>query len=103
MRRPNWGASAPGGDPARVSTRPTAYATPRAPGARQGPPADELGRTRSAGRGRVPGDHDRHGPGRGGFYGSGQLDSEAGYLASEFKGRSARTNHSNSRLCMASP
>lgn len=47
---------------------------------------------------------DRHGPDAVAFYGSGQLDTEAAYLASKlFKGH-LRTNNtdSNSRLCMAS-
>jgi assimilatory nitrate reductase catalytic subunit len=47
---------------------------------------------------------DRHGPDAVAFYGSGQLDSEAGYLAVKlFKGSIGTNNtDSNSRLCMAS-
>ena len=46
---------------------------------------------------------DRHGPDAVAFYGSGQLDSEAGYLAVKlFKGSIGTNNtDSNSRLCMA--
>ncbi len=46
---------------------------------------------------------DRHGPHAVAFYGSGQLDSEAGYLAVKlFKGSIGTNNtDSNSRLCMA--
>jgi anaerobic selenocysteine-containing dehydrogenase len=47
---------------------------------------------------------DRHGPDAVAFYGSGQLDSEAAYLAVKlFKGSIGTNNtDSNSRLCMAS-
>ena len=47
---------------------------------------------------------DRHGPDAVAFYGSGQLDSEAGYLAVKLFQGSIGTNNtdSNSRLCMAS-
>src|SRR4051794_19562845 len=47
---------------------------------------------------------ERHGPHAVAFYGSGQLDSEAGYLAVKlFKGSIGTNNtDSNSRLCMAS-
>ena len=47
---------------------------------------------------------DRHGPDAVAFYGSGQLDSEASYLAVKlFKGSIGTNNtDSNSRLCMAS-
>jgi ferredoxin-nitrate reductase len=47
---------------------------------------------------------DRHGPQAVAFYGSGQLDSEAAYLAVKlFKGHLGTNNtDSNSRLCMAS-
>src|SRR6266478_1339119 len=47
---------------------------------------------------------DRHGPDAVAFYGSGQLDSEASYLAVKlFKGSMGTNNtDSNSRLCMAS-
>ena len=46
----------------------------------------------------------RHGPGAIGFYLSGQLTTEAQYLANKFAKAYLRTNHcdSNSRLCMAS-
>src|SRR4051812_579283 len=46
---------------------------------------------------------DRHGPDAVAFYGSGQLDSEAGYVAVKlFKGSIGTNNtDSNSRLCMA--
>src|SRR4051794_14868594 len=46
---------------------------------------------------------DRHGPDAVAFYGSGQLDSEAGYLAVKlFKGSIGTNNtDTNSRLCMA--
>ena len=48
---------------------------------------------------------DRHGPDAVAFYGSGQLDSEAVYLAVKlFKGSIGTNNtDSNSRLCMARP
>src|SRR5688500_9479414 len=46
----------------------------------------------------------QHGPGAIGFYLSGQLTTEAQYLASKFAKGCLRTNHvdSNSRLCMSS-
>src|SRR4051812_10361943 len=62
--------------------------------------ADALGWTAARFRAII----DRHGPDAVGFYGSGQLDSEAGYLAVKlFKGSIGTNNtDSNSRLCMAS-
>jgi ferredoxin-nitrate reductase len=62
--------------------------------------ADALGRTAARFREII----DRHGPDAVAFYGSGQLDSEASYLAVKlFKGSIGTNNtDSNSRLCMAS-
>jgi ferredoxin-nitrate reductase len=62
--------------------------------------ADALGRTAA----RFQEIIDRHGPDAVAFYGSGQLDSEASYLAVKlFKGSIGTNNtDSNSRLCMAS-
>src|SRR5712664_1395093 len=62
--------------------------------------ADALGRTAARFRKIV----DRHGPDAVAFYGGGQLDSEASYLAVKlFKGSIGTNNtDSNSRLCMAS-
>src|SRR6266853_2913317 len=62
--------------------------------------ADALGRAAARFREIV----DRHGPDAVAFYGSGQLDSEASYLAVKlFKGSIGTNNtDSNSRLCMAS-
>jgi len=70
----------------------------------QGTPADELG-----GRARLDATRfreiiDRHGPDAVAFYGSGQLDSEAGYLAVKlFKGSIGTKQHRLQQpLCMAS-
>jgi anaerobic selenocysteine-containing dehydrogenase len=62
--------------------------------------ADALGWTAARFRAII----DRHGPDAVAFYGSGQLDSEAAYLAVKlFKGSIGTNNtDSNSRLCMAS-